>query len=165
MVPTGLRLAQPLLRDYDRIARDMRPDEIAQWLAWTGLSEYDPEVCARAFLNIRGIAHALLDPNGHAILVGGHEQVRKGVWRGWLMGTMTGWASYGFAISRVVRRCQDNLLRSEHCHRVEVLALASRKAAHVWYERALGLTFEGVRPMYCADGSDAVCYAKTKGAL
>ncbi len=161
----GLAIDRPLLRDYDRIARDMRPDEIAQWLALTGETAYDPEATARAFLGVGGIAHALIGPDGHAVLVGGHERIRPGVWRGWLMGTMAGWAAHGFGISRVCRRLQDNLLRSPHAHRVEVIALASRKPAHVWYERALGLRYEGLLRGYCADGSDAVIYARTKGDL
>lgn len=159
-----MRLAAPLLQDYVYIANRMRPDEIAQFLSVAGLSEYEPDIAARSFAAIPGVAHALIDDAGYPVLLGGHEEVRPGVWQGWLMGTMEGWERHGFAISRVCRRLQDRLMESEHCHRVQLYATADRKPAHVWYERALGMTYEGTHRAYFADGSDALCFARVKEA-
>jgi hypothetical protein len=43
---------------------------------------------------------------------------------------------------------------------VEVCALASRVETHAWYAR-IGFVREGVLHAYCADGSDAVMFART----
>lgn len=158
----AIRLAAPLVQDYLRLAQIMRPDEIAQYLSVTGQTEYDPDECARRFLSLNGVAHALIDRDGRAILIGGHEEVRPGVWQGWMMGSMDGWGRYGFAICRAARRMQDLLLATDRCHRVQILASPNRKAAHVWYERCLGMSFEGANRKYFADGSDALCFAIVK---
>lgn len=157
-----IRLAAPLIEDLAWLAKRMRPDEIAQYLALTGQTEYDPDQCARALASISGVNFVLVDREGYPVCAGGFEEVRLKVWQTWMVGTTEGWAKHWRAITKHSRRLMDNLLASDRAHRVQTYALASRRAAHVWYERGLGQTFEGVHRGLFADGQDGVCYAKVK---
>lgn len=156
-----LRVGTPLVGDYAHLARRMRPDEIAQWLALTGLAEYDPDLCARGFLSIPGPAWVLVGADNKPILLGGFEPMRAGVYRAWLLGTPEGWDAHWHAMTRICRRLCDGLF-ADGAHRIEVVALASRTEAHGWYEAGLRMTREGHHPGYFADGQAAVTYAITR---
>ena len=158
VIPT-LRLASPLLEDFVYLAARMRPDEIAQFLAIAGLTDYHADTAARAFANIRGPAYVLVNAQGYPIVAGGFEPLRPGVFEGWQVGTMDGWATHGRAITRVNRRLLNALLADE-AHRVQTIALTSRTDAHRYYE-ALGMTCEGVLHKHFTDGQDGLLYART----
>lgn len=157
----ALRIASPVIEDFGYLARRMRPDEVAQWLALTGLPDYNADECARVFAAMRGPSYALIGPDGKPILLGGFEPVRAGVYRAWLLGSMAGWDAHWHAITRICRRLLRDLLAGD-AHRVEVYALASREAAHGWYVDGLRMTREGTHPGWFADGQDAVSFAATK---
>ena len=156
-----VRIGTPILEDFAYLARNMRPDEIDQFVAMTGVGEYNPDIAARCLAAIPGYTWVLVGEDGLPFLVGGFQPIRPGVYEGWLAGTMAGWERHGFAITRICRRQMDALLRTE-AHRVQIPALASRTAAHVWYERGLGMTREGRMPGYCADGRDAELFGKVR---
>jgi hypothetical protein len=156
----GVRLAVPIVEDFAYLARRMRPDEIAQWLALTGQAEYDPNTAARAFCAMQGVTFCLVDPTGLPIAAGGFEPVRPRVVQTWMVGTMEGWEQHWRAITKHARRLIDGLLTSGEAQRVQTYALASRTQAHEWYARGLGQTFEGTHRRFFADGQDAVVYAK-----
>lgn len=154
-----LRLTAPLIEDFGHLARHMRPDEIEQFLAFSGLPEYVPDIAARAFALTPGPTWAVVDDGNRAVLVGGFQPVRDGVLDGWLAGSMDGWARHGRSFTRICRREIGRVL-ANGAHRVQIAALASRTAAHDWYERGLGMQREGVLRGYCADGQDAIMFAK-----
>ena len=157
----AVRMGYPILEDFAYLARHMRPDEIDQFCAMTGVGEYNADIAARSLAAIPGYAWVLVGADGLPFLVGGFQPIRPGVYEGWLAGTMEGWQRHGFAITRICRRQMDALLR-EGAHRVQIPALASRVAAHAWYERGLGMTREGRMPGYCADGRDAEMFGKVR---
>jgi hypothetical protein len=157
----SLRLAAPILEDFGHLARNMRPDEIDQFLALSGLSEYVPDVAARAFALTGGLVWAVVNDANRAVLVGGFQPVRPGVFDAWLVGTMENWAAHGRAFTRICRR-QIQALLADGAHRVQIAALASRTGAHEWYQRGLGMQREGVLRGYCADGQDAIMFARIK---
>lgn len=156
----GVRLATPIVGDFVYLAQNMRDDEIAQWLALTGAADYNPDLCARGFLALTGPAFVLVGPDNLPVVAGGFEPIRPGVYQTWMAGTTAGWAKHWKAITRHSRRLVDGMLRDGVAQRVQTYALASRTAAHTWYERGLGQTFEGVHRSFFADGQDAVCYAR-----
>lgn len=158
----AVRLGNPILQDYAYIAARMRPDEIEQLLSFSGLPAYDAEVAARSFMNTDGPAYVMVGRDGLPFLIGGFQPVRAGVFDGWLAGTLDGWETHGLTITRICRRLLDQVL-SNGAHRVQIAALASRTAAHDWYERGLGMQREGVLRGYSADGSDAVMFSKVRG--
>ncbi len=158
----GVRLAVPILEDFAYLARRMRPDEIAQWLAVTGRDTYDANLAALGFASLRGPAFVLVDAQGLPIAAGGLEPVRPKVFECWMLGTMDGWATHWRAITRHARQQIDALLASGEANRVQTYALASRRAAHAWYARGLGQDCEGMHRQFFADGQDAVVYAKVR---
>lgn len=155
-----IRLGAPIVQDFAYIASRMRPDEIAQYLALTGLHEYVPDVAARALMASPGHSYVMVDRAGLPVLVGGFVPVRRGVFEGWLAGTDEGWATNWRAMTKVCRGLMDDLF-ANGAHRVETFALASRVQAHEWYERSLKMQREGTLRGYFADGQDAVVFART----
>lgn len=157
----AIRIGAPILEDYGWLARNMRPDEVEQFLAFSGLGSYDANVAARAFAMMPGAAYVLVDRDNRPILIGGFEPLRPGVYEGWLAGTMEGWGRHGFAITRICRRNIDAMLDGG-AHRVQITALSSRALAHDWYIRGLGMECEGTLQGYAANGADAVVFAKVR---
>ena len=157
-----VRIGTPILEDFAYLARNMRPDEIDQFVAMTGVAEYNPDIAARCLAAIPGYTWVLVGEDGLPFLVGGFQPIRPGVYEGWLAGTMEGWERHGFEITRICRRQMDALLRTE-AHRVYVPALSSRTAAHDWYMRGLGMVNEGLQKGFCANKSDAIMFAKVRG--
>lgn len=155
-----LRLARPLLEDFAYVAKRMREDERAQFVAMSGMAEYDADVCARAAAAMDGPAWSYLDASGYPVLIGGFEPVRPGVFHGWQMAVADGWERYGRAFHKLSVRLMDNLL-ADGAHRIQACPLLSRHAAHAWYLRA-GMRNEGILRGYCTDGSDAVMFARTR---
>lgn len=154
-----LRLARPLLEDFAYVAKRMRADEREQFVALSGLAEYDPDVCARVCAAIPGPAWAYVDGDGYPVLLGGFEPIRPGVYEGWHMATEDGWQRYGRQFHRLCIRLMRDLFASG-AHRIQTCALVSRTAAHTWYER-IGMAREGVLNGYCADGQAAIMFART----
>lgn len=154
----SLRLAAPLLADFVRIARDMRPDEQAQFCAMRGLPGYDADIAARDLAATPGPAWVLVDGEGFAVLAGGFIPIRPGVYECWLAGSLAAWERHWRTFTRVCRRLMDELF-ANGAHRIETVALASRTAAHDWYVRGVGMVCEGLRPGYCADGQDGIGFA------
>jgi hypothetical protein len=75
--------------------------------------------------------------------------------------TGTSWADHGRAFSRIARREMRGLLAGA-AHRIEIVSLASRHAAHAWYEGPLRMRDEGLLAGWFADGQDARIHAITK---
>ena len=155
-----LRLARPLLEDFAYVAKRMRADERAQFVAMSGLPEYDADVCARAGANTPGASYAYVDRAGYPVLLGGFEPLRPGVYEGWHMATADGWERYGAAFHRLSIRLMNDLF-AQGAHRIQTCALESRVLAHAWYER-IGMKNEGVLAGYCTNGSNAVMFARTR---
>ncbi len=155
----AVRIAYPMLEDFGHIARHMRPDEIDQYLALSGMDSYFPDMAARFLAATPGQVWLMVDETNLPFLVGGLIPIRKGVYEAWLAGTMEGWEKHGFAITRFCRKQVDDLLKTE-AHRVHVVSLAGRNHAHEWYERGIGMKREGVLKGYFSNGADAVMFAK-----
>lgn len=159
IVKAQLRLATPLVDDFCYLARRMRADEVDQFLALTGMDEFNSDVCARAAVLSNGPNWALLGPDDRPLFLGGFCPLRPGVYTAWAMGTPEAWTQHWHAITRVCRRAIRDLFASG-AHRVEVLSLASRTEACAWYRDGLGMRFEGTHLRASAFGQDLVTYAK-----
>lgn len=160
---TGLRLVDPTVFDVGWLSERMREDEIAQWCALTGHATYDPNLAARAIVATMGpLAFAVVGSDNLPVAVGGFTEDRPGVFQTWMVGTADGWARHWRGITKHSRKVMDGLLASGRAHRIQTHALAGRRAAHVWYERGLGMTREGTLRRYFADGQDAVVFSKVR---
>lgn len=147
------------------LAENMREDEKDQFCALTGADVYDADDCARALVELQGIRFALIGDDNMPIIAGGFYETRPMVWQGWLAGTQAGWDKHWRTITKTCRKVMDNLLLSDRCHRVEIVALSSRTKAGSWYMKGLGYKFEGVQRSLFADGRDGATYARITGDL
>lgn len=155
--------ASVMIEDIAYLARNMRPDEIAQDLAMTGMAEYDPEQATLKMASVYGPKFLILVDNVPAV-AGGFWQVRPGVWEGWQLGTMDGWERCWRSISKITRRLNDEWLARPDVHRLQLYGQAGRDKTFEWYERSLGYTREATLRGYCANGDDAVLFSRTKEA-
>lgn len=150
-----------LVEDLAYLARRMRPDEIEQDLAMTGATEYDPESAIIKMAAVNGPKFVILD-DGVPVVAGGFWQVRPGVWEGWQLGTLDGWAKHWRTITKVTRRLNDRMLARREVHRLQLIGLAGRDKTFEWYERSLAYRREAILHRYCANGADAVMFYRTK---
>lgn len=161
-LPT-LRAVAPIVEDITFLTRQMRPDEIQQHMAAYGDAEWNPDVAVRRFLSTPGPCWAFVGEDGLPVAAGGFAPLRPGVYEAWLIGTMERWSTHWRPMTRLFRRMCHDMLKDGHAHRVQITALASRTAAHEWYERGLGMQWEAHLSGFCADGQDAIIFAITKG--
>ncbi|WP_313116415.1 hypothetical protein [Stenotrophomonas indicatrix] len=154
---------QVMIEELVYLARNMRPDEIEQDLAMTGLTEYDPEQAILKMAAVHGPKFIIL-ADYTPVVAGGFWQVRSGVWEGWQLGTMEGWDKHWWHITRVTRKLNDRMLARPEVHRLQLYGLAGRDKTFEWYERSLGYRREATLSRYCANGADAVLFARTKEA-
>ncbi|MGO4718033.1 hypothetical protein AB4071_02750 [Stenotrophomonas sp. 2MCAF14_2] len=154
---------QVMIEELVYLARNMRPDEIEQDLAMTGLTEYDPEQAILKMAAVHGPKFVIL-ADYTPVVAGGFWQVRPGVWEGWQLGTMDGWDKHWWHITRVTRKLNDRMLARPEVHRLQLYGLAGRDKTFEWYERSLGYRREATLSRYCANGADAVLFARTKEA-
>jgi len=157
-----IRVGVPLVEDFAYIAGRMRPDEQAQFVAFTGADHYQPNVAARSYVMAGGLAYVLVDRGNRPVAVGWFDELRPGVWETTGIGTLDGWAKHWRAITKESRKRMQALF-DDGAHRIQIISLATRTDAHRWYERGLGMKNEGTLRGYCADGSDAVIHAITGG--
>ncbi len=155
--------SEVLIEDLAYLARNMRPDEIAQDLAMTGAAEYDPQQAILKMAAVHGPKFVLL-ADGVPVVAGGFWQVRPGVWEGWQLGTMAGWEKHWRAITRWTRKLNDRMLAYPNVHRLQLYGQAGRDKTFEWYERSLGYRREATLSRYCANGDDAVLFARIKEA-
>ena len=158
-----VRIAVPMLEDFGHIARNMRQDEIEEFLAMTGQPSYVSDVAARVFSNTPGETIALVGRDGLPFAVAGFVPVRPGVMHAWAAGTMDGWAKHWRTMTRETIRRMDRLFATG-THRVEIVALSTRVRAHHWYTNGLGMDREALHIAYCSNGQDAITFARTKEA-
>lgn len=166
MIPPVRRkwsLARLTLFDLLALCADMRPDEIEQYLALTGAAEYDYEVAAAGMWAIPGPRFLLVDETGDRLVAGGFEHVGNGVYRSWMVGTMSAWESRWRSITEGTRFVMDNMIE-DTASVIETQALASRTMARKWYERGLGMQCEGVLRSRGAAGQDIVVYSRVRPA-
>jgi len=154
-------IVEPSVFDIRVLAEDMRPDEVAQWLALTGFKDYDPDRAAKAILATMGpYCFCLIDAEGRPVAAGGFNEAQDGVFEAWMMASLGAWGTHWRAFTKHARRMMDAMFASGRARRIQVHALADRKAAHAWYDRGLGMSHEGTLRRYFADGQDAVIYSR-----
>jgi hypothetical protein len=156
-----LRLVDGTLGHLEDIVPNMRSDEIEQFLAVTGEKAFDPLDACFIFARIGGPRWTITDGHGIPLVTGGLEEVRPGVGRAWMAGSLRSWEAYGWQITRIVRRMFDYAVGQGIYDRIEILALPARASACDWYKRGLGFEFEGLRKRY-HNGHDFVAYTKTR---
>lgn len=144
--PTNLVHCQPEHVRY--LAQRMRPDEIEQWLAFSGEPVYRPESIVDYVLAERGTNYTVMGEDGIPAVAGGYFCLRVGVWQSWMVGTLDGWALHWRSITKAVRWLIAALLEVG-AQRLETYVIASRVRAMDWYVRGMGLTLD---PTYTEAG-------------
>ena len=157
-MPSNVVLARPW--HFMVLAEHMRPDEIEHWLAVSGAREYDADTAAAGFINTPGLKLALLDDAGQPLAAGGYYETARGVFDGWMVGTLDGWGTNWRSMTKSVRWMLGHAFGTLGARRLSITTLASRTCATDWYERALGMQREGVARKAGAQGQDMVTYSR-----
>ncbi len=158
-----LTTSRVMFEDLAYLARNMRPDEAAQDMAFSGTDVHDVESSILRMVNVGGPKFVMF-ADGLPILGGGFYCIRPGVWEGWQAGTVAGWNRYWRSITKVTRRINDEMLADPNVHRLQLCAMAGREKTFEWYERGLGYRREATLHRFCASGVDAVMFARVKEA-
>lgn len=154
------RLEALTLRDLIVLCAQMRPDEIDQYMAMTGATEFDFERAAVGFYQTPGVRFLLVNAEGQSLAAGGFQEVRPQVWRSWLIGTDAAWTDHWRSIteaSRFVAEC----LFEDGAQRIEDYMLAERTGSAKWCVAGLRMRLDGVLPNYASDGRDVAVYSRT----
>lgn len=154
----------PLMLDFVKVCIELPQDEREQIQTLTGHA-YDIDSVAVGNYLVQGPKWVVKDGNV-PLVVGGFKQQRPGVWRDYMLTTPQAWEEkYWFTVTRVCRRAMDSMFSSGQAHRLECIApvarLAKRPQIEKWYN-FLGYRQEGLRYGYCADGSDAMAFARVE---
>lgn len=163
----------PFLGDFIQIASRLPKDEREQIEIMTG-SNYDVDGAAVGNYMVSGpkwvakIADTEADfesGNSLPVCVGGFAPQRPGVWRDFLLTTPEAFPQHAIAITSFCKKAMDAMLHSGQAHRLECIVpaarLQSRPELARWY-KILGYNKEGLRYGYCANGADAVAFARVK---
>lgn len=152
----------PMLLDYVKACIAMPQDEREQVEAFIG-RPYDIDSVAVGNWQVQGPKFVIKD--GDVVLaVGGFAQQRPGVWRDYMLTTPQAWEKqYWFQVTRTCRRALDFMFSSRQAHRLECITPVARLEARPEIERwygLLGYYREGMRYGYCANGANAVAFAR-----
>lgn len=161
----------PTLLDFIKVCARMPEDERKQIEAFSG-EHYDIDGAAIGNFMVPGpkwVAVTNPGPDYVPIAVGGFAPQRNGVWRDFMLNTPDSFLAADrktiFSMTRHCRRIMDAMFESGQAHRLECVVpaprLESRPELDRWYT-ILGYSREGRRYGYCADGSDAISYARVK---
>jgi hypothetical protein len=154
----------PFLLDFIKMAIKMPEDERKQIEAFTG-QPYDVDGVAIGNFMVPG-PKWVFKIDEEPICVGGFSPQRPGVWRDFMLTCPQAFESANArTVTRLCRRIMDSMFKSGAAHRLECIVPASRIALRPELERwyaVLGYNKEGLRYGYCANGDDAIAYARVK---
>jgi hypothetical protein len=154
-------IPNPILLDYIRIVLDMHPEQRTCFTTLTG-QPYDVDAIAMGNFMIPG-AKWVFHANGKPICFGGFAEQRPGVYRDYFVSTPDAFLPECYVfVTRTIRKLIYGMLRGG-AHRIECVTPAGRVTPklHKWYS-TIGYNKEALHYGYCADGSDAVCYARVR---
>lgn len=152
-----ISVASPTMLDLLRICDQARPDEIAQYVALTGM-EWSTDQVASDMFNKSGAKFVFLDDDT-PFCVGGWETVIDGVYQSWMVGTMHYWEKYWRSITKLSRQTMEFMF-SQGARRLQVCVDTKRTKTCEWYVRGLKLELEGVLYSFGINGEDMAMYVK-----
>lgn len=157
--PSNVVLCRPSHLLY--LCERIRDDEREQYMALSFTDTYDAEEAALVFANKGGMKFTVLDSDGFPAAAGGYEEVAPGVWQSWMVGTPDGWRREWRAMTKATRWLIDGLFQMG-ARRLQTNTLADRADAIRWYEKGLGLTYEGTLRGYGKGGEDVAQFARLR---
>lgn len=153
-------IATASLAAIEYVAHRMRADEIEQYLAFSGVKEFDPAEFALAQANNGPLRYALFDENGYPAVVAGWYHIYPGVMQCWMAGTEDAWANHWRSITKGCRWLMDELFALGTVQRLQLNALASREEAIRWYQDGLMMKPCGVVERYGARGETVAFFSR-----
>ena len=153
----------PGLGDFAMVCLDLPQDEIHQIEASTG-EKYNPDrVAAALFLNKSDACWSILIQGVPLVVCGGTE-IRPGVWDIYYLAREVAWSRHGPMVTQITQGLIQSFFYDLKAHRLEVRCLAGRHRARRWYEKHLGLEYEGTARRAGADGEDFALYSITRAS-
>lgn len=159
-----VHLIQPRNLHWQMIADQLMPDEREHWCAMAGANQYDAEVAATGFINTPGARFVLVDNHGHPIMGGGAVNLRGGCWDLWMSCTPSAWANHWRSVTKSCRWLIGQVFENGGT-RVQITTLLSRTNATDWYQKALGMSCDGILRQAGSHGEDLVMYSLTNSGV
>lgn len=148
------------------LAERMREDERAQFLAVTGLDQFDAEVAAHWLVDTanrsQGFAFCVLQDDNFPAAAGGFQPVAAGVWQAWMVGTAEGWSQQWRSLTKGTLWLMDRIFEAG-AHRLQTSAITERTLAIEWFERSLRFKAEGTWRHYGLKGEDIAHFSRLRG--
>ncbi|MGE8280197.1 MAG: hypothetical protein ACN6O2_07145 [Stenotrophomonas sp.] len=148
------------------LVQRMREDERAQFIALSGLEEFDEDAAVRWFIDAANqsgrYAVTVLNDDNTPAAAGGFQPAGAGIYQAWMVGTAEGWAGQWRSLTKATRWLIDRIFESG-THRVQTSAITSRELAIEWFERSLGFQPEGVWRHFGIRGEDVAFFSRLRG--
>ncbi|WP_145974350.1 hypothetical protein [Stenotrophomonas pictorum] len=148
------------------LVKKMREDERAQFIALSGLEQFDEDAAVRWFIeaaHLSGVyAVTVLQDDDLPAAAGGFQPAGPGVWQAWMLGSEQGWSEQWRSLTKGTRWLMDRIFESG-AHRLQTSAITSREHAIEWFERSLGFKAEGVWRHYGIRGEDVAHFSRLRG--
>lgn len=148
------------------LVQHMREDERAQFIALSGLDEFNEDAAVRWFIDAAfqsGLfAITVLQDDNLPAAAGGFQPAGTGVRQAWMLGTADGWSQQWRSLTKATCWLIDRIFEGDH-HRVQTSAITSRERAIEWFERSLGFKPEGVWRHYGIRGEDIAHFSRLRG--
>lgn len=151
----------PRISDYRLICADLPADEVRQYKALNG-GEYDADELAAVMYLMPGPKWTVAADGDIPIAAGGYTQELSGVWRSWMLARPICWEKYAEEVTNICVGVMEMMFADFKAHRLETVCLADRAKARRWYEKGLGLQYEGTRSAAGINKEDIAVYAKTR---
>lgn len=163
-----MRSAPPSLRratllDTYLMCRDLRPDDIAHYMAYSFMEEWDFEAAASDFWRRPGMKFCYQSTDGRPLAVLGLTPVTPGCFDMWMCSPLSTWETSGQGLTRALRWLAEYVFAECGVRRLQVETLQSRTGACEWYERGLKMRPEGVKPSFGRNGESVACFSRLRG--
>jgi hypothetical protein len=154
----------PILLDYLRVISRAPEDQKLHFTEVTG-QEWNIDSIAVGNLETTGPKWSIY-ADDTPIVVGGFAQRRPGVFEDWFISTPEAFSQEHYRyVTRLCKGLMDNMLGQKIAHRLECVVPVARLERSPrlakWY-KVLGYNREALHHGYCANGGDAVRFARVK---
>jgi RimJ/RimL family protein N-acetyltransferase len=159
-----LRLADPVADDIHAVCHDLDGEERRQVEALTGMP-YDPDRLAYTLARaVMEPSWAVRDERERTLILAGGWEISPGVWDVYCLTRPATWTEFGEEATDILNGLIQSMFHDYGARRLEVRCLAGRAKARRWYERHLGLEYEGTLRGVGVNGEDVAMYAKLRAA-
>lgn len=157
----ALEVTDTGLIDIMQVAKTLADDEIEQILAFGGNPHF--EAVAMSLIQSAQILYTVREAaTEEPLVVMGLVQCGAVVYRTVYLANPRVWKEHAKELTELTKNMLEDHLDKSQCMRVETMCLSKRKRARTWYEKQVGLKFDGELECYGVNGEDVALYSMHK---